>query len=503
MNKLLHITLLACAVCLVGRTTSAQVPSKTVAGAGYLFEDVEGRNLWLSSSNVAGMRIDSLNISEAVLGGGYSQGNIDLEPPRQWNVGAYARSITHLKKFSMVGSFSFDQKSTYDDCGSMFLRPGMYPVDVLEFTPGKKSLQNYAFTGGISVDVAPGWTVGAELDFSSANYTKLKDLRYTDFILDLSLRPGVVWHSERGLQLGLSLRFDRNAETVNPEQVGAAATSYQAFLDKGLHYGLGGIWTNEALHLDEEGIIGFPVRCVSFGGALQIGWRGWLGELAYLYTDGKIGEKDAMWYQFPQHGISALVGKNFVSGAVDNTAKIELSFQRTNLTEAIMEKVTVGGASLRKIYGYNSIFNRSRLSVTPSWRAFRPGVFNASVSLTYNREDGITSIKYPVLCGETLQRVVLDASARAFIGRWSIPVSVYAAKGFLSEVNRNDEFGLPQRQDEYFEMWKTCNTGFDFCAALGVRHTFKQGIYLEAGGEFRTLEKMNRWGARLSVGYTF
>ena len=503
MNRSLHIALALSSVffCILA---GAQKPSSEVVGAGYLYDDAAARNLWLSGSNAAGLRADSLNISDAVLGGGFSRGDASIGAPLQWNAGAQARTIMHLKKFSMMGSFSFRQQMSYDDCGSMFLSTGRYPVDVLEFTPGTKSRQNYAFTGGVGVDVAPQWTVGAQLDFSATNCTKRKDLRYTDYALDLSLRPGIVWHAPSSLDLGVSLRLDRNTETVDPEQIGSAESSYQAFLDKGLRYGLQQIWTNEALHLDENGINGFPVRCMGYGGAVQAAWKGWFGELSYLCTDGRIGEKDAMWYNFPQHSASLVAGKTFITGdGIENVVKLDASFERVNLKEAVMEKVTEGGVTLRRIYGYNSIFNRSRISVSPSWRAVLPGRFNASAALNYSREDGISSIKYPVLCGSTLQRAGIGAGGRIFIGPVSIPLSLQMEKGWLKEVNRGTESGLPQRQEEYFDMWKLCNTALRFEASAGVRYTFKPHVFLEASGRVGMVGNLPGGGAHLHVGYIF
>lgn len=55
--------------------------------------------------------------------------------------------------------------------------PGFYPVDLLEFTPGRKDLQTYAFMGGIAADAGTNWRIGGKIDFTSANYSKRKDLR--------------------------------------------------------------------------------------------------------------------------------------------------------------------------------------------------------------------------------------------------------------------------------------------------------------------------------------
>ena len=52
--------------------------------------------------------------------------------------------------------------------GSMFIHPGFYPVDILEFTPGRKDLQTYSFMGGIATNLNPNWRLGGKIDFASA-----------------------------------------------------------------------------------------------------------------------------------------------------------------------------------------------------------------------------------------------------------------------------------------------------------------------------------------------
>lgn len=503
MNRKRHI-LLAVAGLAASCCCFAQVSSKLTVGAGYLYDDVFERNLWLSGDNVSGLRTDSLNISQAVAGGGFIKSDSRVAAPWQWNAGAYASTIMHLERFSMVGSFSFDQRMTYNDCGSMFISPGRYPVDVLEFTPGTKSRQNYAFTGGVSVDVSPSWKVGAELDFSATNCTKRKDLRYSDYALDLSLRPGVMWTGQSGVRVGVSLRIDRNTETIKPEQIGSAATSYAAFLDKGLMYGLENIWTTESLHLDENGIDGFPVASISYGGGLQFGFDGWFVEADYRYGNGKVGDKDAIWFRFPTHTVEMTLGKTFrTSSGTEHAVKIEGSFFRQTLREAIMDRVTTGGITVHETYGYNSIFERSGLSVKPSWKAFRPGVFSASASIEYVREDGVSAIKYPVLCGRTLNTVGASVSGRAFFGGWSLPVRISGGRGFESVLNRNEDAGVPYSQEEWRARRDILETSPRFAAETGVRYTFGCKVFVEALGNISTIGRYVCGGANLSVGYTF
>ena len=130
MNKVRYILLLCLLSC------SAAVCAQT-------FEDVRRSSFWQDSRNMAGIRQDSVSRSYAEIYGRYEEGGFrdTWQAPRTWSAGAVTESIRHFDRISFTGSFSFQQTEGYDMCGSMFVRPGYFPIDVLEFTPGRKTLQ--------------------------------------------------------------------------------------------------------------------------------------------------------------------------------------------------------------------------------------------------------------------------------------------------------------------------------------------------------------------------
>lgn len=254
MNKLRYILILSLLLC--GTAVPAQI-----------YDRVLRNNLWSVSDNVTGIRQDTVSVSYAELFAGYERGEFrdTWQARRGWSAGARTASVQHLENISLAGSFSFEQKEGYDMCGSMFINPGYYPMDVLEFTPGRKTLQTYEFDGGISYDLAPQWRIGAKMDFESANISKRKDLRHSNWLLDMTVAPGFMFH-DGDLAVGASALFRKTSESVDAEQVGTAESSYHAFLDKGLMYGNYSVWTGSGLHLEESGVNGFPVKEISFGG---------------------------------------------------------------------------------------------------------------------------------------------------------------------------------------------------------------------------------------------
>ena len=97
-----------------------------------------------------------------------------------------------------------------------------------------------------------------------------------------------MWH--RGdLALGASYVFSKTSETITAEELGITSGVYYAFIDKGLMYGVQDIWDNSGLHIKEAGVIGFPSRELTNGGAAQIQWRNFYAEIEALASHGSTG----------------------------------------------------------------------------------------------------------------------------------------------------------------------------------------------------------------------
>ena len=297
MNKILKIFLILTAAGLY------------LTAGGQPYDRIERRNFWNAGRNVNGLRTDSVSISYAQLRGSYAAGGLrdTYMAPEGWSAEAVAKTILHLKKFSMNGAFSFENFSGKDMCGSMSGRPGYYPVDVLEFTPGKKTRQTYHFDGGITADIGGNWRIGGKVCFTSENYTKRKDLRHTDYLLGMTVVPGLMFH-EGDFAVGACYIFSKSSETITAEVLGISSGSYYAFLDKGLMYGVYDIWDSQGTHLSETGVSGFPAREISHGAAVQVQWKDLYAEAEYLRSSGDMGEKQSIWYRFPTDAVTARIG---------------------------------------------------------------------------------------------------------------------------------------------------------------------------------------------------
>ncbi len=348
-----------CAFCLL--LCSMAVSAQT-------YERVLRDNLWNDSQNITGVRQDTVSRSYAELFARYEGGEFrDPSQARQgWSAGAVTASIRHLEKMTLKGSFSFVQTEGYGMCGSMSIHPGFYPVDVLEFTPGRKTLQTYAFDGGISYDVAPNWRIGAMMDFEAANMAKRKDLRHDNWWLDMTVSPGIMYHAG-DFAVGVNYVFRKTSETIKADQVGSSESSYYAFLDKGMMYGVYAPWTGSGLHLQEFGVNGFPVKDFSNGAALQMQYKGLFAEAEYLHTSGVIGEKEYIWFLFPGDAVNARIGYRHIGRKAQHYARLGFGWKGRELDENVLEKVTSNGVATVIQHGSNNIASENTWTLSPEY----------------------------------------------------------------------------------------------------------------------------------------
>lgn len=478
------------------------------------YDIIERRNSWNAGENVTGNRMDSISSSYAELYGKNNHGDFyhSYEAEKSWNAGAIAKSITHLKGYSLTGSFSFNHTSGKDMSGSMFIQPGFYPVDILEFTPGRKNLQRYAFMGGIASDIAPNWRLGGKIDFAASNYSKRKDLRHTNYRLDLKVAPSVMYHSG-DLAIGFSYMFSKNSESVKAEVIGTTENSYNAFLDKGLMYGAYEAWDGSGIHLSESGINGFPIKELSNGGALQLQWKRFYGDIEYTYSSGSAGERDAIWFKFPTHRIASHLSYHFKQGKKEHFLRLNLQWSHLVNNENVINKETVNGITTTYINGSNRIFERDAFSVHPEYEFISPRTevrLGTHIS-TFKR---LTTQMYPYVASEKMLCTQTYVSSVFHIGKFDLKAAASFAIGNSTEKSRvittdTEPGDPPYRLTDYYNLQNEYATAPQATLRLGLRYHFNHGIYAEVQGSYTRgfnlhyIDGSSRWNETIKLGYTF
>ncbi len=488
-----------------------------VAAAGQpRYERVYKDNFWNGSRNVTGLRQDNVSRSYAEVYGSYKSGEFrdTWEAEKAWSAGARTASIRHHDRISFAGSFGFDQTEGYGMCGSMFIKPGFYPVDVLEFTPGRKTLQTYSFDGGVSYDVAGGWRIGAKMDFESANIAKRKDLRHENKRLEMAVAPGFMYHSG-DFAIGANYIFEKTSETIEAEQVGTAESSYWAFLDKGLMYGVHSVWTGSGIHLDEVGVNGFPVSDFSNGIALQAQYRGLFAEVEYLSGRGRVGEKEYVWFEFPGNEFGAQLGYTFNDRVARHKALVRFGRKGLGLDENVLEKVTENGVNTVINHGSNRILAREIISLSPEYEITTP-YFELMAGADLEWTGSLASQMYPYVYGQRMFVYTVKVGMLLTAKRWDFSARVHFGGGRVSEEKRMAAegagvLGEPFRLEEWYQESIGYQTSPKTLSCGAVRYKFQNGIYLEAAYDilnrglnfFAPEEMYPRSEVKLKLGYNF
>lgn len=501
-------------------TISAAVLFSLVAGPGvsaqrpYDFERVVNRNFWNDGTNAAGLRTDSLSISYARLYGEYTGGGLKhtYESDASWTAGLKAETIKHLDKFSMKGHFGFDNTNGRNMCGSMSARPGYFPVDILEFTPGKKTRQNYAIGGSISADLGTRWRIGGELEFLAANYVKSKDLRHTDYLLDLKAAPGVMYYTG-DFAVGLSYTFRKSSESIKAEELGVSSEHYYAFLDKGMMFGTYDVWDISGLHLSESGMSNFPGKEMSHGAGLQFQWKNLYAELGYTYSSGNFGEKDVRWFEFPGHTCSVDLGWRISGLTYSHYIRLDLGYRLQTSYETVMDRVTEGGVTTPVIYSENPVYYRQKSGISPEY-VLDSDRFGFSFRADLMAEDEMSSQMYPYLYTDRTLTADFMAGFRYSIKRFDIGLETGVRIGNVSRSERLADSGVsageyPYFMEEYYVLEKEYTESPKIDAGLSFRYNFFKGLYAEVSGMYgyglriAKLTDPHRWTAGLGIGYIF
>lgn len=486
-------------------TITAAMLFVTLAASAQPFEKAMRSNLWNDGSNANGIRQDSRNISYAELYGGFKSGDYrdTYEYSKGWTAGAKAASVQHLKKFSMSGSFGFEQTQGYDMCGSMFIKPGFYPIDALEFTPGRKTLQTYSFSGGISVDVAPNWRIGGKIDFESSNYAKRKDLRHTNYRLDFEVAPGILYH-DGDFAVGLNYIFSKNSETATAEQIGTGKESLFAFLDKGMMYGAYELWTGSGVHLSDAGVSGLPMTENIHGIAAQISWKGLFAEAMWRHRKGFSGEKQYIWYRFPGNDAKVTLGYDFDSRHLLRV--IWQNYSQDN-NETVLEKVTVGGVTNVVEHGSNLLSQREIQTARAEYDYYGDKLeFRGSLSFGWH--DTQSSPMYPFVYAQRISDMSAFADVLGHLGKWDLGLGIRYTQANCKEESRivdsnsgvtTEPFRLEEWNQAHIDF--ICNPAMTFLPR--VRWNFGHGLYAELAGLVATDFNSSRSGATLKFGYNF
>ena len=449
--------------------------------------------------------------------GGFEEGGYKpaFQASSLWKAGAGAQGVLHTSTTSYQGSFSFEQVNGKEMFTSMFLEPGYFPVDVLEFTPGDKTRQTYNLSAGFATDLDNDFVVlGGKATYSAANYAKRKDIRHTTYGMSLRVEPTVTFKMYEDAGLSLAYVFRKRTESIDAEQVGSATDqSYYAFLDKGMRYGTYQVWDGDGLHLDEAGVGVFPVREYANGFAYVVDLPVLSCGMELLWKHGTVGEKGYDWFRYPGNEWTVFLERKWKR----QNLRLEMKIQDDQLEEAVLDKVSAGGVTTPVIYGYNAVSDRTWGSLDLTYGIHFPQGHMKRLQAVLH--GGAWTENSYLMYPYTDKSVRFNASAvltAAFVfGRWDLGLRANGGVGSWKEQGlqggTDEVLSTPYRLqydwDRKMEYFSTTKVGAGLTLAYHLKAVM--GVYLQAEGTWLhgfgvvLLPGADRWSTTAKIGYEF
>lgn len=450
---------------------------------------------WRQSRNIAGLSALSsprtmiagkTAASSAELLGGYTSGGFHggSEAQELWQAGAKVETEVHLPSWLLTGNLSFVRQSGDKMCGSLFTQPGYFPFDVLEFAPGRKTLQTYAAGGGLAWQSDSPWILGGTLRFEGTSSSKRETFRHTTHRVDLEAVPSVLY-DENDWRIGASYIFRTISESV---RAGQSGSDDAVFLDKGMMYGSYQAWDG-------------TVREITHGFAVQ----GELGDFLYgdaewLFSRGTAGEKGDTGFRFPGRAFSAQLIYTLQRPSGVHAFRLGYEGSRQELEDDNSDK----------------LYERRGFSVGPSWRLYRGNgmEFGAKFVIIYGKDLG--SILPSFLDHDESTACEFEADAVLPLGRFQLSAGMLYGR-LLGDhrhvIDKENEDDSPFRLEDWWDREQEVSDATRLGGSFALRYDFPlrsvEGLFLEASCSFvhafgiELLPGADRQETLFTLGYEF
>lgn len=271
--------------------------------------DVRLDRNWLNSENPAGLHAFGQGTeSEIVLYGKGEYGGLKdyFRSKNEMTFGVEASSVARLSKLVVVdGKVGYRHTTAKALAASYFINPMQTPFDLLEFTDenaGDKTLEELYLQGRVGVTPARCFSLGASMDYMAANYSKQRDLRHVNSLMDMRLVVGGMVHLGERVDIGLNYVYRRRNETLLLSTYGTQDKTFLSFLSYGAFFGKQETFGEIGYTKENENKPLFDSR---HGANLQIAWRignvEWLNEVEFMLRSGYYGDPSYSTVVYSNH----------------------------------------------------------------------------------------------------------------------------------------------------------------------------------------------------------
>ena len=280
------------------------------------YQFVKQSDRWLTNGNGAGLTsYQADNIAAAELSLAIGKGRLGKfgSPSDFLQATVGVESFYRISQRTVLfGSIRYDNWSGRDMAGSAFLQDRL-PFDIVEENEdntGRKHRDTYQLAGGVGIDLWHGYSIGARVDYTAANYAKYKDLRHKNKLMDLTLTVGAKAPVLSWLTVGANYLYHRTTESVTfslngrKDRVFKSIIAYGSFMGRTEQFGSTGFTDNtrEMPLVEDQNGGSFQLEVHPFRHS-----SGWLkplavyGDIMLIHGKGYYGRKSPYTITYTNH----------------------------------------------------------------------------------------------------------------------------------------------------------------------------------------------------------
>ena len=241
----LLIGLLFVGLAAKGQTNSDVTANEQISNLNSQFSNIKRSDAWLTSMNAAALtRYSARNAAQAELSLAKEKGAFTSfsGSPDVLQADAAVEAFYRLNSRTVVyGSMSYDNFSGKDMAGSVFIQDVRHlPFDIIEDSlnnTGTKHRDTYRLKGAFGISLWHNASVGLNLDYTSANLAKYKDLRHKNKLMDMTFTASLFTSLGNSLQIGATWLYRRTTESVLFSTYGKGGRNFMSFINYGPYIG--------------------------------------------------------------------------------------------------------------------------------------------------------------------------------------------------------------------------------------------------------------------------
>ena len=383
------------------------------------------------------------------------------ESPDSWLAGALTESYFRTgDKLSFYGKMHWQYFQGKDMGGQILMDPEYNPVNFLEGSQenkGIKKRETYNLVGELSYKLGKRFAAGIQLNYTSADQTKVKDPRFSNIWMDIDANAGISFRFAKKSIVGVSFLYRNTLEQVRGGKYGATDKQYYIQSDKGGFYGTVTELSGDYNHISDQNSRPMENRFKGIAAQLVISdifsSQFWARERSGYY--GRKSSSTATFFEFTGAEMG-YDGKLLVPFG-ESLHVLDLSARMESLTnnENKFKYVTPSGQNTQVNYtGQDKILSRSAIYASLAYTWYYGSAFAAGISSDARMRNGKTTL-YP------FWRKYNDSYAQADLwGRFGFPVGPCTLT-FETHVNAGGGAGLPKKDGSEFEASSKTIRSFD------------------------------------------